>query len=72
MQSLLAIPDRKGEDAPAASTAGGPVSFRSAFFVCGSHGVLPNDPIFQNNLLYLLLWQGAAPATGGLATASAR
>ncbi|HZI94437.1 MAG TPA: hypothetical protein VFE84_09350 [Patescibacteria group bacterium] len=70
MQSLLAIPD--GAEARADRKPEGSVSFRSAFFVCGSHGVLPNDPIFQNNLLYLLLWRGASPEPGGSVAAASR
>ncbi|HKY31580.1 MAG TPA: hypothetical protein VJV23_03505 [Candidatus Polarisedimenticolia bacterium] len=62
MQSLLAIPDpgepEQGRDEES------PLLLRSAFFVCGSHGVLPNDPIFQNNLLYLLLWKDDQPGAG--------
>lgn len=46
MQSLLDMPDGRQ----------GKIDFNSAFFVCETHGVLPNDPIFQNNLLYVLLW----------------
>jgi pimeloyl-ACP methyl ester carboxylesterase len=54
MRSLLDIPDtpRKG------SVQSSVLSFDSAFFVCESHGLLPNDPFFQNNLFYLLLWDG--------------
>ncbi len=47
MQSLLSLPRGPGG-----------VEFDSAFFVCDDHGVLPGNPIFQNNLLYLLLWKG--------------
>jgi hypothetical protein len=54
MQSLLDLPETGPGSAAAASTAS--VNFRSAFFVCESHGLLPNDPTFQNNLFYLLLW----------------
>ncbi len=41
-----------------------PVAFSSASFVCGQHGVLPNNPTLKNNLLYLLLFnQGAGART---------
>jgi len=63
MQSLLAIPDGKE------GTQESSMNFKSAFFVCGSHGVLANDPIFQNNLLYLLLWNGSGPPGAVLAGA---
>ena len=33
------------------------MNLASAFFICASHGLLPNDPIFQNNLFYLLLYE---------------
>ena len=33
----------------------------SAFFVCRRHGVLGNDPIFQKNLFFTLLWDADAP-----------
>jgi pimeloyl-ACP methyl ester carboxylesterase len=69
MQSLLAIPD--GDREASRPPEPGRVSFRSAFFVCGSHGVLPNDPIFQNNLLYLLLWRGGKPPAASLASVTA-
>ncbi len=52
MQSLLNLPESANQP-PA--PAGGGVEFDSAFFVCEDHGVLPNNPIFQNNLFYLLL-----------------
>ena len=49
MQSLLDIGEGEpGTDDPV-------VDFDSVFFVCENHGVLANNPIFQNNLLYLLL-----------------
>ena len=51
MRSLLAIPDNP-EGSSARDDA---MEFETAFFVCAEHGVLPNNPIFQNNLLYLLL-----------------
>ncbi len=44
MRSLLALPE-----------AAGAVDFQSAFFVCENHGLLTGNPVFQNNLLYLLL-----------------
>jgi hypothetical protein len=54
MQSLLAIPEE---------SARGQLRFSSAFFVCGSHGVLANHPVVQNNLLYLLLFRGEQPGS---------
>lgn len=54
MQSLLGIGD--SEPRLPLTTDSGPVHFDSAFFVCENHGLLPNDPIFQNNLFYILLW----------------
>jgi hypothetical protein len=53
MESLLNLPEIHG--APAASLQAG-VHLNSAFFFCESHGLLPNNPIFQSNLLYLLLY----------------
>mgnify|MGYP003577303259 CR=1 FL=1 len=53
MESLLNLPEN-----PAAAFSGGSEgdSLASAFFICESHGVLLNDPFFQNNLFYLLLY----------------
>ncbi|HEU5182654.1 MAG TPA: hypothetical protein VFW45_17845 [Candidatus Polarisedimenticolia bacterium] len=67
MESLLALPEiLEGED-PAGVR--GPLALSSAFFVCDSHGLLTNNPIFQNNLLYLLLYEqdAAAPPAPALA-----
>lgn len=67
MRSLLAMPEKPGApDSLGEST----MEFRSAFFVCDDHGVLPNNPIFQNNLLYLLLRDEAAPAGKALTARS--
>lgn len=60
MSSLLAIPDGPSSATPPET---GTMEFDTAFFVCDDHGVLPNNPIFQHNLLYLLLRDDAgAPA----------
>jgi len=64
MKSLLDIPD--AYEGKGSSAEPGAVSFNSAFFVCESHGLLPNDPIFQNNLLYILLWDGERPAASSI------
>jgi pimeloyl-ACP methyl ester carboxylesterase len=56
MQSLLGI---------SSSAQPEPVEFSSAFFVCGQHGVLPNNTVFQNNLLYLLLMKGTEGHSAG-------
>lgn len=63
MQSLLALPEEPGS-----------VDFESAFFVCERHGYLPTNPIFQNNLLYLLLRDGgvSAPEPGAANPSLAR
>jgi len=54
MESLLNLPEIHGSSpAPPGETG---VRLSSAFFVCESHGLLPNNPIFQSNLLYLLLY----------------
>jgi pimeloyl-ACP methyl ester carboxylesterase len=37
-----------------------PLAFSSTSFVCGQHGVLPNNPVFQSSLLDLLLFRGRA------------
>ena len=72
MQSLLDIPDSPAGKPPVLPARTGAIDLDSAFFVCESHGLLPNDPIFQNNLFYLLLWDGKPPAPrGGLSPASA-
>ena len=63
MRSLLAMPVKP---ATPESQGEGTMEFKTAFFVCADHGVLPNDPIFQNNLLYLLLRDETAPAGVGL------
>ncbi|MCI0410673.1 MAG: hypothetical protein L0191_19295, partial [Acidobacteria bacterium] len=55
MESLLNLPEIYGETPPV--SAGTRVNLASAFFICESHGLLPNDPIFQNNLFYLLLYE---------------
>ncbi len=61
MQSLLDIPDAPEGRKPPRDP--GSVEFNSAFFICESHGLLPNDPIFQNNLFYILLWDGDRPTS---------
>ena len=61
MESLLDLPEITPERS--ASLRPDPVNLTSAFFVCESHGLLPNDPIFQNNLFYLLLYEKDPPAT---------
>ncbi|PYQ13007.1 MAG: hypothetical protein DMH00_05155 [Acidobacteria bacterium] len=61
MESLLDLPEIYGGAAPPSREAA--VNLNSAFFVCESHGLLPNDPIFQNNLFYLLLY-GSDPISG--------
>jgi pimeloyl-ACP methyl ester carboxylesterase len=61
MESLLDLPEMAPEHS--ASLRPGSVNLTSAFFVCESHGLLPNDPIFQNNLFYLLLYERDPPAT---------
>ena len=63
MESLLDLPEMAPERS--ASLRPGSVNLTSAFFVCESHGLLPNDPIFQNNLFYLLLYEKDPPATTG-------
>lgn len=60
MESLLDIPG--GTGVQHASGRPGAVEFDSVFFVCENHGLLPTDPYFQNNLLYLLLWEETRPA----------
>lgn len=55
MESLLNLPEIYGGTPP--PTSGPRVNLASAFFICESHGLLPNDPIFQNNLFYLLLYE---------------
>jgi len=55
MESLLNLPEIYGGTPPVAATPR--VNLASAFFICESHGLLPNDPIFQNNLFYLLLYE---------------
>ncbi len=55
MESLLALPEILDGEDPAG--AQGPLALSSAFFVCDTHGLLTNNPIFQNNLLYLLLYE---------------
>jgi len=45
--------------------------FRSSFFVCESHGLLPANASFQDNLLHVLL-QGATRGTAGRLTPPAR
>ena len=62
MESLLALPEiLDGEETAPPPAA---LALSSAFFVCDSHGLLTNNPIFQNNLLYLLLYEqdAAGPA----------
>ena len=69
MESLLSLPEIPRGTAAASGTE---VSLASTFFICESHGLLPNDPIFQNNLFYLLLYDSnpvarrAAPAKAGV------
>ena len=53
MESLLYLPESPGADSAGGS---GGDNLASSFFICESHGLLPNDPIFQNNLFYLLLY----------------
>lgn len=60
MESLLGLPEILEGQEPA--TAPAALGLSSAFFVCDSHGLLTNNPIFQNNLLYLLLYE---PDGGG-------
>lgn len=68
MRSLLAIPELPGDSS---GQDDGAMEFETAFFVCAEHGVLPNNPIFQNNLLYLLLREDATgPADPGIASRS--
>ena len=55
MESLLNLPEIYGGAPPPTSSTR--VNLASAFFICESHGLLPNDPIFQNNLFYLLLYE---------------
>ena len=55
MESLLALPEILEGEEPAGPP--GSLALSSAFFVCDSHGLLTNNPIFQNNLLYLLLYE---------------
>jgi pimeloyl-ACP methyl ester carboxylesterase len=55
MESLLNLPEIYGGTPPPSSSTR--VNLASAFFICESHGLLPNDPIFQNNLFYLLLYE---------------
>ncbi|MFQ5700297.1 MAG: hypothetical protein ACE5HU_00445 [Acidobacteriota bacterium] len=69
MESLLELPD-KGQGPRSDEEES--VRFQSAFFVCESHGVLANNPIFQNNLFYVLLLEDEAgsppdPVLPGLA-----
>jgi len=65
MESLL---DMSRESRPGEPpTAAGKLDLDSAFFVCQSHGILPNDPIFQNNLFYTLLWAENRPDPSGAA-----
>lgn len=64
MRSLLDIPD--SPDGRAVPVLPGAVNFNSAFFVCESHGLLPNDPIFQNNLFYVLLWNGTRSSSAAV------
>jgi pimeloyl-ACP methyl ester carboxylesterase len=45
--------------------------FRSSFFVCETHGMLPTNPAFQDNLLHVLL-QGAARGVPGRKPAPVR
>jgi pimeloyl-ACP methyl ester carboxylesterase len=45
--------------------------FRSSFFVCETHGLLPANPAFQDNLLHVLL-QGPARGTAIRQTPPAR
>jgi len=66
MRSLLAIPEKSAPE----SQGEGTMEFKTAFFVCDDHGVLPNNPIFQNNLLYLLLRDETAPAGKSLTARS--
>jgi pimeloyl-ACP methyl ester carboxylesterase len=54
MESLLNLPE--SPTAASAGGSGGGDNLASSFFICESHGLLPNDPIFQNNLFYLLLY----------------
>jgi hypothetical protein len=61
MESLLDLPEMTPERS--ASLRPSSVNFTPPFFVCESHGLLPNDPIFQNNLFYLLLYEKDPPAT---------
>jgi len=66
MRSLLAIPDNAEGSSAQDDDA---MEFETAFFVCAEHGVLPNNPIVQNNLLYLLLLDDAAEtAAPGIAS----
>ena len=55
MESLLDLPEIYGGAPPPSPLSA--VNLASAFFVCENHGLLPNDPIFQNNLFYLLLYE---------------
>jgi pimeloyl-ACP methyl ester carboxylesterase len=55
MESLLNLPEIYGGAPP--QSVGERINLASAFFICESHGLLPNDPIFQNNLFYLLLYE---------------
>jgi hypothetical protein len=46
------------------------MSFASTVFVCESHGFLPKNPTFQNNLFYVLAGAGDVrpPAVHPVAT----
>ena len=48
------------------------VEFDSVFFVCENHGLLPNDPFFQNNLFYILLWDERRPPRDLASVSSSR
>lgn len=55
-----------GADEDAAEVEGG-ARFGSTFFVCETHGLLPANPAFQDNLFYVLL-QGPPRAAAGART----
>jgi len=65
--SLLGSTPAETEAGAEADTA----RFQSSFFVCESHGLLPANPGFQDNLLHVLL-QGTSRGTAGRLTPPAR
>jgi pimeloyl-ACP methyl ester carboxylesterase len=59
--SLLGVPAREGEPPTGGSGTATRARLASSFFVCETHGLLPGNAEFQDNLFHVLL-QGPAPS----------